>query len=67
MVYQSNIRQADGEGTKVEPFTREGIEVEGVFVIANAYEGSYEYFQPPKPTPSAPPTPRSTEGQPENK
>jgi hypothetical protein len=45
MVYQSNIRLAAGEKPKVEKVK------EGVFVIANAYEGSYEYFRPSKPAP----------------
>lgn len=57
MVFQSNIRLPEGQGTRVEQVEGK----EGVYVIANAYEGSYEYFAAPKPPDSVPPAQKSVE------
>jgi hypothetical protein len=61
MVFQSNIRLPGGQGTRVEKVA------EGVYVIANAYEGDYEYFAPPKPPDSVPPAQKPAESLAERK
>ena len=57
MVYQSNITLPKGTKAKAEL-------VEGrkdVWVIENAYEGSYEYFKPSKPELPATPSKKPSE------
>lgn len=61
MVYQSNFRLADDEKAKVDRVR------EGVYVIANAYEGAYDYFRANKLERAAPPSQKPTEKQSDKK
>lgn len=46
MLYQSNIHLPEGEKAKVEQ-VKQG--PHAVYVIANAYQGDYDYFAAPEP------------------
>jgi hypothetical protein len=60
MVFQSNI-QMDGDRAKIEEVRP------GVYVIANAYQGPYDYFRPPETTTAIPSKREPTENQSDKK